>query len=324
MRTLTFAEAMNRALADEMRLDSRTLYMATNPPDVLSEFGPERVRVAPIAESAMTGMAVGAAGSGFRPIVGWGNVTFSFVAFDQTVNQVARIRYMSGGQRDFPMVFIAQYLNGTRSAAQHCHTGFALYAHAGGLKIAAPSNARDASGLMRSAVRDNNPVLYLYADRLSDLVGELPDAEELVPFGVGTVTRPGRDVTIVGIGYMVNVALDAAKELAEEGIEAEVLDPRSLVPLDIDLIMDSVKRTGRLIVVDESFPTCSFASEIAALVAQDPGCFSAMTAPARCVTTAPVPVPYSPPLEDFVLPDKSDVINAARAACAFNLTKGSK
>jgi pyruvate dehydrogenase E1 component beta subunit len=305
--TTTFGQALLTSIVDEMEKDERVLFLATNPPPLIMDtFGEDRVRRTPIAESAMTGMAVGAAGSGYRPIVWWGNVTFSFVAFDQIVNQAARIRYMFGGQRDFPIVFYASYLNGQRSAAQHSQTGLAFYAHAAGLKLVAPSTPQDASSLMRSAIRDDNPVVYAYSDRLSGTEGVV-DTNTDVSIGTARVARVGTDVTVVAIGGMAPVAMSAAESLQNAGISVEVVDPRSIVPMDVECIRRSVQKTGRLVVIDESFPTCSVASEVATLVAEDDATFRALRAPLRRVCTAPVPVPFSPVLEDFVLPDTSDL-----------------
>jgi pyruvate dehydrogenase E1 component beta subunit len=270
----------------------------------------------------MVGMAVGAAGSGLRPVVAWNNVSFSFVSFDQVVNQAARIRYMFGGQRDFPLVLRGTYANGTRSAAQHSQTAYALYAHAGGLKVVVPSCPADAKGLLQAAIRDDNPVVVCEAGRLSPVRGEVGD--EVVSLGVAAVRRPGSDVTVVAIGYMVGVALRVAQRLADaRGISVEVIDPRTLVPLDTDAIRESVHRTGRLVVVDESFPTCSIAAEIITAMVEDAETLAALRAPAVRVCTAPVPVPFSPPLEDFVLPGEARVeaailetLGEARSAAA--------
>ena len=313
MAELSFIDAIEAAMADEMDRDERVFLMGTRvPPWMEDRFGAERVRRTPIAESAMTGMAIGAAGSGFRPIVAWNNISFSFVAFDQVVNQAARIRYMFGAQREFPIVFRGTYANGTRSAAQHSQTAYALYAHAGGLKIIVPSNPADAKGLLRSAIRDDNPVMLCEAGRLNGMRGEVHD--ELVPLGVAAVRRPGTDVTVVAIGYMVEVALQAAARVEdEEGISVEVIDPRTLVPLDMETVLASVHRTGRLVVVDESFPTCSIAAEIIAAVAEDPDALGALRAPPQRVCTAPVPIPFSPALEDYVLPGV-DRVSAAIVA----------
>src|ERR1700676_2097245 len=236
-----------------MRRDPRVYTMSTSPSAaLLAELGPMRVKRMPISEATMTGIAVGSAGCGFRPVVHWGSVTFAFMAFDQVVNQACKIRYMFGGQRDFPIVFRARYGNGSRSAAQHSQTGYALYAHLAGLKVVLPSGAADARGLLKSAIRDDNPVVFFEPGRSDLLEEDMPEGEGLVPIGVASVKRPGSDVTIVALGYMVYPALEAAEELAAEGASVEVVDPRTLVPLDVDRIRESVRKTGRLIVVDES------------------------------------------------------------------------
>src|SRR5882672_5963429 len=257
MTRLSFAAALESALAEEMRRDSRVFTMSTAvSPALLAEHGPLRVKRMPISEATMTGIAVGSAGCGFRPVVHWGSVTFAFMAFDQVVNQACKIRYMFGGQRDFPIVFRARYGNGTRSAAQHSQTGYALYAHLAGLKVILPSGAADAKGLLKSAIRDNNPVVCFEPGRIDPLEEDVPDTDRpdqtdgLVPIGVGAVKRPGTDVTVVALGYMVYPALAAAEEVAAEGASVEVIDPRTLVPLDVDRIRESVRKTGRLVIVD--------------------------------------------------------------------------
>jgi acetoin:2,6-dichlorophenolindophenol oxidoreductase subunit beta len=241
------------------------------------------------------------------------------MAFDQVVNQACKIRYMFGGQRDFPIVFRASYGNGTRSAAQHSQTGYALYAHLAGLKVVLPSGAADARGLLKSAIRDDNPVVCFEPGRSDPLEEDVADnAEEgLVPIGVAAVKRPGTDVTIVALGYMVYPALAAAEELSAEGASVEVIDPRTLVPLDVDCIRESVRKTGRLIVVDESAPTCSMASEIAASIAEDWQTCRALRAPVRRVCMPAVPVPFSPPLEDFVLPDRGRIAGTVRDVLGY-------
>jgi pyruvate dehydrogenase E1 component beta subunit len=312
MTQLTFTAALEAAMAEEMALDERVFLMGTRVPPWMEErFGRARVRRGPIAESAMTGMAIGAAGSGLRPVVAWNNISFSFVAFDQVVNQAARIRYMFGGQRDFPIVFRGTYANGTRSAAQHSQTAYALYAHAGGLKVIVPSCPADAKGLLKSAIRDDNPVIVCEAGRLGPLVGDVGD--EPIPLGVAAVRRPGTDVTVVAVGYMVELALEAARRAEAAGVSVEVIDPRTLVPLDIDALRASVQRTGRLVVVDESFPTCSIAAEIVAAMAEDGETLRALRAAPQRVCTAPVPVPFSPPLEDAVLPGADRIAAAVMA-----------
>jgi pyruvate dehydrogenase E1 component beta subunit len=295
-----------------MEIDERVFLMGTRVPVWMEKrFGSARVRRAPIAESAMTGMAVGAAATGMRPVVAWNNLSFSFVAFDQLANQAARIRYMFGGQREFPIVFRGMFANGTRSAAQHSQTAYALYAHVGGLKVIVPSCPADAKGLLKSAIRDDNPAIVCEAARLSNMRQEVGD--EAVPLGVAAIRRPGSDATIVAVGYMVEVALEAAARAADAGVSVEVVDPRTLVPLDTGTLHESVRKTGRLVVVDESFPTCSIASEIIAGVAQHTDTLQALRAPPQRVCNAPVPVPFSPPLEDFVLPGTDRVFDAVMA-----------
>jgi len=318
MPALSFANALETAMSEEMRRDDRVYTMSTAPsPGLLQEYGTSRVRRMPISEATMTGIAVGSAGCGFRPVVHWRSVTFAFMAFDQVVNQACKIRYMFGGQRDFPIVFRASYLNGTRSAAQHSQTGYALYAHLAGLKVVLPSGAADARGLLKSAIRDNNPVVCFEPGRIDSMVEDVPDDEGLVPIGVAAVKRPGTDVTVVALGYMLYPALAAAEELAKEGVSVEVIDPRTLVPLDTATIRQSVQKTGRLIVVDESAPTCSMASEIAAVVAEDWDTCRQLRAPVRRVCTAAVPIPFSPPLEDFVLPDQGNISQAIRESLGY-------
>jgi len=318
MPALSFANALETAMSEEMRRDDRVYTMSTAPSSgLLQEYGTSRVRRVPISEATMTGIAVGSAGCGFRPVVHWRSVTFAFMAFDQVVNQACKIRYMFGGQRDFPIVFRASYLNGTRSAAQHSQTGYALYAHLAGLKVVLPSGAADARGLLKSAIRDNNPVVCFEPGRIDSMVEDVPDDEGLVPIGVAAVKRPGTDVTVVALGYMLYPALAAAEELAKEGVSVEVIDPRTLVPLDTATIRQSVQKTGRLIVVDESAPTCSMASEIAAVVAEDWDTCRQLRAPVRRVCTAAVPIPFSPPLEDFVLPDQGNISQAIRESLGY-------
>src|SRR5918912_413340 len=232
MPSLSFAAALESAMSEEMRRDASVYTMSTAPsPGLLQEFGPTRVRRMPISEATMTGIAVGSAGCGFRPVVHWRSVTFAFMAFDQVVNQACKIRYMFGGQRDFPIVFRARYGNGTRSAAQHSQTGYALYAHLAGLKVVLPSGAADAKGLLKTAIRDNNPVVCFEPGRIDPIQEEVPDGDHLVPIGVASVKRPGRDVTVVALGYMLYPSLAAAEAVAAAGASVEVIDPRTLVPL---------------------------------------------------------------------------------------------
>lgn len=313
MREITFTQALDEALAEEMRRDERVITMATdftgNPE---KEFGPSRVRFTPISESVLTGMGLGAAGCGWRPVVNWRSVTFSFVAMDQVVNQASKIRYMFGGQADFPVTYRCSTGGGFGLAAQHSQSPYSMWMHLAGLKIILPATPADAKGLLKSAIRDNNPVVSFECSRLAGVKGPVPDGDHTVPLGVAEVRRKGTDVTIVGLAYYVQEALAVADQLAGEGISVEVVDPRTLVPMDAGTIRASVRKTGRLVIVDEAPPTCSAASEIAALVTEDPETFRALKAPVQRVCAAAVPVPYSPTLEAAALPDQARIVAAVR------------
>ncbi len=308
MREISFQQALDEAVAEEMRRDQRVITLATDfTGDPLKEFGPARVRFTPISEAVITGMGLGAAGCGFRPIVNWRMVTFSFVAMDQVVNQASKIRYMFGGQTDFPVTYRCTTGGGIGLAAQHSQSPYSMWMHLAGLKIVLPATPADAKGLLKSAIRDNNPVVSFECSRLATLTGPVPDGDQLVPIGVADVKRPGTDVTIVALAYYVHETLAVAEDLAREDISIEVIDPRTLVPMDVDTLRASVQKTGRLVVVDEAPSTCSAASEIAALIVEDAATFRALKAPVQRVCAAPVPVPYSPPLETAALPSQDDV-----------------
>jgi pyruvate dehydrogenase E1 component beta subunit len=311
MREISFQKALEEAVAEEMRRDPRVILLATDfTGDPIKEFGPERVRFTPISEAVLTGMGLGAAGSGFRPIVNWRMVTFSFVAMDQIVNQASKIRYMFGGQADFPVTYRCSTGGGIGLAAQHSQSPYSMWMHLAGLKIILPSTPADAKGLLKSAIRDNNPVVSFECSRLATTTGPVPDGDHLVPLGVAEVKRAGTDVTIVGLAYYVQEALAVAEALAGEGISIEVVDPRTLVPMDAETLRASVRKTGRVVIVDEAPATCSAASEIAALIAEDPETFRCLKAPVRRVCAAPVPVPYSPTLEQAALPKRDDIVSA--------------
>ncbi len=308
MREISFQRALEEAVAEEMRRDPRVILLATDfTGDPLKEFGPARVRFTPISEAVLTGMGLGAAGCGFRPIVNWRMVTFSFVAMDQVVNQASKIRYMFGGQADFPVTYRCTTGGGIGLAAQHSQSPYSMWMHLAGLKIILPSTPADAKGLLKSAIRDNNPVVSFECSRLATLTGPVPDGEHLVPIGVAEVKRAGNDVTIVGLAYYVREALAVAEELAREGLSIEVVDPRTLVPMDVETVRASVRKTGRVVIVDEAPATCSAASEIAALLAEDAETFRALKAPVRRICAVPVPVPYSPALEQAALPNREDI-----------------
>ena len=308
MREITFQQALDEAVAEEMRRDRRVITMGTdfsgNP---IAEFGPSRVRFTPISEAVLTGMGLGAAGCGLRPIVNWRMVTFSFVAMDQVVNQASKIRYMFGGQAEFPVTYRCSTGGGIGLAAQHSQSPYSMWMHLAGLKIVLPSTPADAKGLLKSAIRDNNPVVSFECSRLATLKGPVPEGDHVVPLGVADVKRAGTDVTIVGLAYYVHEALRVAEDLAREGISAEVIDPRTLVPMDVTTLRASAQKTGRVVIVDAAPATCSAASEIAALLVDDAETFRALRAPVRRVCAAPVPVPYSPPLEQAALPTAADI-----------------
>lgn len=312
MRRITYDQAGMEAVAEEMRREPKSFHLGTDaPPALLKEFGAERVRATPIAESALTGIAVGAAGSGFRPIVNWSQVTFCFVAMDQIVNQAAKIHYMFGGQVTFPILFRASVGGGTRRAAQHSQSPYSMFMNVAGLKIILPSTPYDMKGLLKSAMRDDNPVISFESGRLGALEGEVPEDDYTIPLGKADIKRAGSDVTIVALAWLVHEALAAADALATEGISAEVIDPRSLVPLDADTIRASVRKTGRLVIADEAGPTAGASAEIAALVTEDPETFSCLKAPVKRVCALQVPIPYSPGLEDHVFPDRKKIAAGA-------------
>ena len=309
MREITYGAAAMEAYAEEMRRDPKTFFLCTDAPGpLLDEFGPERVRATPIAEGALTGMAIGAAGSGFRPIVDWRSVTFSFVAMDQIVNQASKIHYMFGGQATFPILYRANVGGGTRRAAQHSQSPYSMFMNLAGLKILLPATPYDLKGLLKTAIRDNNPVISFESERIASMLGPVPEEEYTIEFGQADVKREGTDVTIVALAWLVHEALAAAEELASRGISAEVIDPRTLVPLDAESIRASVRKTGRLVVADEAGPTAGASAEIAALVTEDPATFAALQGPVKRVCALQVPIPYAPNLEDHVFPDRGRIL----------------
>jgi pyruvate/2-oxoglutarate/acetoin dehydrogenase E1 component len=313
MRELTYNEAALEAIAEEMRRDPKIFYMSTDAiPPLLKEFGDQRIRSTPITEAALTGMAIGAAGSGFRPIVDWRQVTFCFVAMDQIVNQAAKIHYMFGGQVTFPILYRAGVGGGTQIAAQHSQSPHSMFMNVAGLKMFLPSTPYDIKGLLKTAIRDNNPVISFESNRLMGRKGPVPEGDYTIPFGVADVKRLGNDVTVVALAWLVHEALAAAEELAKEGISVEVVDPRTLVPLDTETIRASVRKTGRLVVADEAGPTCGFAAEVAAVVTEDEATFARLKAPVKRVCALQVPIPYSPILESAVFPDRKRIIAGIR------------
>jgi acetoin:2,6-dichlorophenolindophenol oxidoreductase subunit beta len=313
MRELTYTEAAVEAVAEEMRRDPKIFYMSTDPvPSLLGEFGAERIRATPIAEAALTGMAIGAAGSGFRPIVDWRQVTFGFVAMDQIVNQASKIHYMFGGQVRFPILYRAAVGGGTQLAAQHSQSPYSMFMNLAGLKMFLPSTPYDMKGLLKTAIRDNNPVISFESNRLMTRKGPVPDDDYTIPLGKADIKRAGSDVTVVALAWLVHEAAAAAEELAQEGISVEVVDPRTLAPLDTETIRNSVQKTGRLVIADEAGPTAGFSAEVAAVVTEDAATFARLKAPVKRVCALQVPIPYSPVLEDHVFPDRKRIIAGIR------------
>ncbi|HEU4673443.1 MAG TPA: transketolase C-terminal domain-containing protein [Candidatus Limnocylindrales bacterium] len=316
----TYAEGMARGLREVLGEDERVVLMGQyffgltkhrSHTVALRESFPDRVWDPPIAEVGYVGTGIGAAISGLRPIVDVATASFIFQAFSQVVNEAANIRYMTGGQTAVPLVIHVNHGIRGGGAAQHSHSPQAMLMNTPGLQIVTPSTPRDVRGLIRAAVESDDPVVWADHVRLFDVTGDLPDAPETIPLGVADVKRRGRDVTIVATSLMVQRALAAAERLAGEGIDAEVVDPRTLVPLDRRAICESVGRTHRLVVVDECHRSCGVGAEIAATVVEE--AFDELRAPIRRVVTEDVPIPFSPPLEAAVEPTEEKIVAAVRS-----------
>jgi acetoin:2,6-dichlorophenolindophenol oxidoreductase subunit beta len=316
MANMPYVAAIDAGIHQEMRRDPDVLYFGQNLAttenhEFVAAYGADRVRVTPISETAEIGIAIGAAMAGLRPVVELYMAEFMLVAMDQVVNEAPRFRYMSGGQVKVPLVLKAGYGFTAGWAGQHTGSLTALFMGVPGLKVVAPSTPADAKGLMATAIRDDNPVVYLHHYMLTLEHGEVPDGEYLVPFGKAEVRRAGGDVTIVATGWMVSRALAAAQTLAKEGISAEVIDPRTVAPLDLQTILKSVDKTGHVVLVDQAPRHASVTAMIAADIAEHR--FSALKAPIVQVTAADTTIPYSEPLEAHVLPDEARIAAAARA-----------
>jgi acetoin:2,6-dichlorophenolindophenol oxidoreductase subunit beta len=314
-RQLPYIAAINEAIHLEMARDERVLYYGqqiatTENDEFVKAFGHDRVRVTPISETAEIGMAVGAALAGYRPVVELYMAEFMLVAMDQVVNEAPRMRYMSGGQVSVPLVLKAGYGFTAGWSGQHTGSIYSMFTGVPGLKVALPATAADAKGLMATAIRDDNPVCFFHHYLLTLEPGEVPEGEYLVPFGQAAIRRPGTDVTIVATGWMVGKALMVAESLAAEGIEAEVIDPRTLQPLDTETILASVARTGHVVLVDQATRHGSAAAIIAAEIAEHG--FSSLRAPVTQVTALDATVPYSEPMEAYVLPDEAKIAAAVR------------
>jgi acetoin:2,6-dichlorophenolindophenol oxidoreductase subunit beta len=319
----TYLQAITATLADEMRADPKVLILGEDVAEggpwgatagLAEEFGAERVRNTPISEAAICGVAIGAAQSGLRPVVEIMFVDFVTLALDQLVNQAAKAHFMSGGQLTASLVLRTQGGAGQRGGAQHSQSLEAWLTHVPGLKVVMPSTASDAAGLLASAIADPNPVVVVENKTLYFRKEDLPGEREPVPIGRAKVVRPGRDVTVVALSRLVSESLAAAEELAADGIEVEVIDPRTLVPLDVDTIVGSVSRTHRLVVAHEAVASGGFGAEITARVQE--AAFDELDAPIVRVGAPFTPVPFSPPLEDAYLPGRDDVAAAVRAVLA--------
>jgi len=316
-RTLTYGEALNEAHSLMMENDPDVIVFGENVSSsrrvatkgLKERFGKERVRDAPITETAFIGVGVGAAILGMRPVVELMLADFGLVAMDQILNQMGKSPYMSGGAVKVPMVLRAIYGAGTSSGATHSESLYGLFAHMPGLKVAIPSNPYDAKGLLISGIRDDSPVIFMEHRLLYDMVGRVPEGDYAVPFGVANLVREGSDVTVVANGRMVGIAAEAADGFSD--VSVEVLDPRTIVPLDEEAILKSLRKTGRLVVVDEDYERCGFSSEVAA-IAVEKG-FKSLKAPVSRVATPNVPMPFNPNLEKHLLPDKEKIGRAIRS-----------
>ncbi|MCK5563384.1 alpha-ketoacid dehydrogenase subunit beta, partial [Candidatus Bathyarchaeota archaeon] len=317
MREITYRDALREALQEEMLRDETVFLLGEDvgrywkgafkvTKGLAEEFGDERVRDTPISESAIIGVATGAAITGMRPIAEIMFGDLSALAMDQIANQAAKLTYMFGGQTKVPLVIRMPFGAGVNIAAHHSQSLEAWFMHVPGLKIAMPSTPYDAKGLLKTAIRDDNPVMFFEHKLLYNIKGPVPEEEYTVPLGVADVKRKGEDVTIVATLYMVNKSLAAAEELSKQGISVEVVDPRTLVPLDKQAIINSVKKTGRIVIVTEDCKTGGVSAEIAAVVAEE--AIDYLDAPVKRVAEPDTPIPFSPPLERFVIPDEKKII----------------
>lgn len=321
MKEITYRDALREALREEMRRDDRVFLLGEDigrfwggafgvTKGLAEKFGDERVRDTPISESAIIGVAIGAAITGLRPVaeIMFGDLTA--LAMDQIANQAAKLRYMFGGQAKVPLVIRTPFGAGVNIAAHHSQSLEAWFMHVPGLWVAVPSTPFDAKGLLKTAVRGDNPVMYCEHKLLYPVKGLIPEEDFTVPFGVADVKREGEDVTVVATLFMVHKALAAAEQLGKEGISVEVVDPRTLVPLDKEAIVNSVKKTGRVVIVSEDCKTAGVSAEIAAIIAEE--ALDYLDAPIKRVAEPDTPIPFSPPLEQFVIPDEKKIIKAVK------------
>ena len=323
MPEITFVESIRMTLREEMERDSSLMLIGEDigryggifgvTKGLLEEFGPHRVRSTPISESAIIGSALGAAMTGIRTVAEIMYIDFMTCAMDQIVNQVAKMRYMSGGKAKIPLVIRTQEGGGRGNAAQHSQSLEALFLHIPGLKIVMPSTPYDARGLLKTAIRDDNPIVFIEHKLLYAMKGLIPNEEYLIPLGQADIKRKGKDVTVVAVSHMVTKALKAAERLTREGIEIEVIDPRTLVPLDLETILQSVRKTNRVVIVHEGCKRGGIGAEIACDIMEE--AFDFLDAPIERVGALNVPVPYSGPLENAVIPDEESIIRAVKKVC---------
>ena len=322
-REITFGEAIKEALIEEMHRDSHVFIIGEDIAEagtvfkvltgLLDEFGPDRVIDSPISEAGITGIGVGAAITGMRPVVDIMFGDFTTLAMDQMVNQAAKTHYMSGGKLRVPIVIRTTMGAGRRSAAQHSQSLHAWYSHIPGLKVAIPSTPYDAKGLMKTAIREDNPVVIVEDKMMYSLKGIVPDEEYTIPLGVADVKQVGEDITLVATSQMVHLALEASQKLAELDISAEVVDPRTTSPLDKQTLIESVKKTSRAIVIDQGYQRYGITGEIASVIAD--GAFYYLDAPVKRIGAMNVPIPFSPVLEDLTIPSVPDIVEMAKTLC---------
>lgn len=322
-RELTFGEAVKEAIAEEMRRDLRVFMIGEDIAEagttfkvlsgLVEEFGPQRIIDSPISEPGITGLGVGAAMTGMRPIVDIMFGDFITLTMDQMVNQAAKTHYMSGGKLKVPLVLRTTMGATRRSAAQHSQSLHAWLSHVPGLKVAVPATPYDAKGLWKTAIRDDNPIAIFEDKMMYTLKGPVPEGDYTIPFGVADIKRVGTDITLVGTSSMVHIALEAAEKLAELGISAEVVDPRTTVPLDKKALIESAKKTSRAIVIDEGYEQYGATAEIASVIAD--GAFYYLDAPVKRMGAMNVPIPFSPVLEDLTVPTAEKVVEVAKALC---------
>ncbi len=325
MREITYAQAINEALRENMRRNSRIILMGEDigryggifqvTAGLLDEFGPERVIDTPISESGFVGTCVGAAMTGLHPVAEVMFIDFTTCAMDMIVNQMAKMHYMSGGRGKVPFVLRTNIGAGRGAAAQHSQSFHSFFMHIPGLKVATPATPYDAKGLMNTALADENPVMFIEHKKLFITKGHVPKESYAIPFGKADVKRQGSDITIVATHALVQKSLNVAEEMSREGVDIEVLDPRTITPLDKEAILNSVKKTGKLITADEGCVTGGFGSEVAAIVAQE--AFDYLEAPIIRVGSPDTPVPFSPPLEQFYIPDEGNIKEAVNRILAY-------